>query len=160
MSYWVSVVEDWLFFVLIRFSKAINILLTWVVVPINSVYCAAVMYFSLCVRRMRYSVSLVDPTAICRKRAKSAGLSLPLPSAIFVGIDAQALRIWLVNPYISSWGNWDVDSYTFNVNSCDFRHTSKFLKSCNMCSLWVVGYQLLVKNSNHNLLSQEEIVSS
>ena len=44
--YWFLVVGGWLLLVLIRFSKAINILLTWTVAPINSVYCAAVMYFS------------------------------------------------------------------------------------------------------------------
>ena len=94
----------WFLLALIRFSKAISIFFTRIVVPINSVYCAAVMYFRSWASRTRYSVSLADPTAIWRKRAKSAALSLPLPSAILVGMDAQARRIWLVNPYISSRG--------------------------------------------------------
>jgi hypothetical protein len=33
----------------------------------------------------------------------------PQPSAIFIGIEAQARRIWLVSPYNSSLGNRSVD---------------------------------------------------
>ena len=39
-----------------------------------------------------------------RKRAKSASLPRPHPSAIFVGIDTDARRIWLIKPYRSCLG--------------------------------------------------------
>ncbi len=50
------------------------------------------------------STSRIEPFAIPRKWMNSFGLFQPRSSAIFAGIKAAAHRIWLVNPYCSSFG--------------------------------------------------------
>ena len=118
------------FYALSFLSREVSIFFTLMVASVNSAYWPGLRYLRSWARRMRYSVSLAEPIAIWRKRAKSAELFLPQPSAMFVGIDAQARRIWLVSPYISSRGNQDVKSYILKVKSWDFFQTCNFLKSC------------------------------
>lgn len=77
-----------------------------------------------------YSNSQAEPIDILRKWAKSDFDFRPLPSAIFVGIEAADLLIWLVIPYFSLSGNFEVSLYTNKTNSCDFFQALIFLKSC------------------------------
>ena len=75
------------------------------------------------------SASLADRTAICRKRAMYKPPSVPQLSAMFVGTDAEERRNWLVNPYVSSGGNWRVIAYTANVRLCALCQAWSVLKS-------------------------------
>ena len=54
---------------------------------------------------MKYSSSVADPIAVLRNLWKSPFPVRPQPSAIFAAIDALHLRIWLVMPYNSFFGN-------------------------------------------------------
>jgi hypothetical protein len=45
-----------------------------------------------------------EPIAICKNRANSTSPFRHEPSAMFAPTEADALRIWLVNPYSSSFG--------------------------------------------------------
>jgi hypothetical protein len=77
----------------------------------GSLYTDTIYKFSSRVSNRRYSNSLADPIDISRKRASSASLYCPHPSAMFVGTEAHARLVWLVSPYNSSQGNFDVVLY-------------------------------------------------
>src|SRR5881227_3716305 len=64
---------------------------------------------------------------------RSAGVNSPSdlrpqPSAMLAPIDAEARRIWLVRPYISSLGKTRLSRYTCSVSSCDFSQTFSSFK--------------------------------
>ena len=61
------------------------------------------IYFKSLVRISRYSVSFAEPKAMLRNWLNSLSLFLPQPSLMFVGTEDEALRIWLVKPYVSSF---------------------------------------------------------
>lgn len=75
--------------------------------------------------RIRVSNSLREPREICRKLTNSFLVFLAAPSAIFVGTDTPALRIWEVIPNLSSAGNLEVKEYNSFTNRKPFFHASR-----------------------------------
>ena len=61
--------------------------------------------------------SYTDRNEISKNRLNSFSDLFPLPSAIFRQTDVTALRIWLVKPYNSSFGNRLLILYIATVNS-------------------------------------------
>lgn len=67
--------------------------------------------------KSKVSSSLAEPRAIYRNCTSSLSDFLAAPSAIFTGIDVQALLICEVRPNFSSGGKSEVNAYSFLTRS-------------------------------------------
>ena len=74
----------------------------------------------------RVSSSLADPRAMYKNCCNSLSDRLAEPSAMFTGIDVQALLICEVRPNLSSGGNFEVSAYSFLTTLKLCFQTSKF----------------------------------
>lgn len=72
---------------------------------VHVLHCSKVIYPISLESKISYSTSEAEPDAMFRKFANSAFVRRPHPSAILVGIDETALRIYDVKPKTSSFGN-------------------------------------------------------
>ena len=93
----------------------------------NSSVSSALINFKSLDNRSSVSTSLTEPNAILRKCINSFFDFLPAPSAIFVGIETEALRSCEVNPNFSDDGNASVASYISFTNSKLSFHASSYL---------------------------------
>ncbi len=76
--------------------------------------------------KINVSNSLAEPSEICRKLTNSFLVFLAAPSAIFVGTEIPALRIWDIIPNFSSGGNFAVTAYNSLTNEKLSFQASKF----------------------------------
>ena len=110
------------------FKREANIFFTSSFASCKSKYFCSDRYFKSLESNSWYSSSDADPNAKFRNRVNCGSELRPQPSAIFVGMDAADLRIWLTNPYNSSLGYSFVATYILSATWCDLDHTDKSLK--------------------------------
>ena len=66
------------------------------------------IYFNSVDKNSKYSNSWVEPDDTYKNRISSFCVSLPQPSAIFVGIETTARLIWEIKLNYSALGNFEV----------------------------------------------------